>query len=111
MADLRSLQLVASQPGDRANRAGNEKEAVRVFERDRSQQFGELSDQCDARKIVVAQRRVAGVARQKHFVASSAWKIVLPVSKRTVLESRVDADFVFFISKLGQLASRQAEAP
>ncbi len=110
---LHALQalLVAREPGDRADRAGAEEEAVRVAKRPAREVLRERGHQHQSREIVVRHRRVAGVARDEHLVCGLARHESLGVGQRAVLERRVDADLVLALRKRLEPAVLKAEAP
>ena len=62
MDDLPKLILVTRQPGDRSDRAGDEKKAIAVARLKRLNLARQHRRDCDSREVVVSERRVANVA-------------------------------------------------
>src|SRR5690606_13958 len=67
VANPSDISLVRGQPGDRADRAGGEEEAVAVTRPASRQSLRQKREQRQPRAVVVGERRVANVSRKKGF--------------------------------------------
>ena len=77
--------LVAGEPGDGADRARDEEEAVRVAQRRvRAGRRASVGAQHHAREVVVGERRMAAVGGDQDLVARRAGEHELAVGERAV---------------------------
>ena len=111
MADSRRLLFIMSEPGNRTNSSRNEQKAVRQFTADAGQKFCQLGHKGHAGEIIIAERRVAGVAGEQHFLAALAGEEIFPVSKRAIFEAGVDAHFVVAVREFQQFMVTARQKP
>ena len=62
MDDMPKLVLVAREPGERSDRTGDEEKAIAVAGPKRLDMARQHRRDCNAREVVVSERRVANVA-------------------------------------------------
>ena len=84
--DAGSAALVAAQPCDCPDRAGNKQEAVRVAELERREKLRQVSGERHAGQIVVAERRMAGVTGEEKLLVRGARDLALAVREASIFE-------------------------
>src|SRR5712671_1205992 len=111
MPDPLSLLLVGRQPGDRADRTGDEYKAIGVAARSVAQQLRQGHRDRHTGEIVVAERRVADMRRHEHFSGVPAGKTILTVGQVAGCEGRVDTDVVLVVCQRLTLTIRETKTP
>ena len=102
---------IASEPGDRADRARGEQESVGEPGALAQAVARQLDGDGDAREVVVAEGRMADVGGDQDLLVALALDPELAVAERARSEARVDADLVARLGQRVALALREAEAP
>ena len=112
MLDPRDARFVARQPGDRADRARNEQEAVRVSPRRApGQDPRQLGGHGNRGQVVVGQRRMADMAGDKNLVGARPRHVILAVGQAPRFQRGVDHHVVFAVDELVELVLAQAKPP
>ena len=103
---------VPGQPGDRADAAGGEQEAVAAAALGHGGQgFGEMDGDGDAGEVVVRQLGMADVARDDDLFGGRPRQQALSPGHRTVFERGVDEDLVLAVREGFKELVGQTEAP
>ncbi len=97
VADARGGFLISRQPGDGPDRAGNEQKPIGITKIASGKKLGQKGRDRQSGKIVIRERRMAGMAGNQNLVAGPAGQIALAVGQVPVFESGVDAHFVFAV--------------
>ena len=111
VTDAPDVLLVAREPDDRADGAGDEQQPVRVAERAGAEQTAERGEHRDPGQVVVRQRRMADMGREEHLFVARSGNEHFAVGERAGLERRVDADLVVTVLEPEQVVVGEAEAP
>ncbi len=111
VGDTSHSRLVFRQPGNRADRAGREHEAIPVLARAAGKRSRELAGDCDTAGIVIRQRGVANVREDDDLLGYATRQKALRVGEAPGLQIGVDAHLVVAFRKLEQVAMAQAESP
>ncbi len=111
MLDTANRGLIQGQPGDRADRARHEQKPVGIAQVPVSQILRQCRRDCDPRKIVVSERRMADVTRDEHLICGIACQTQLTIGQMARFQNRVDANFVFVLLQRNQLVMSDAESP
>src|SRR5581483_4210820 len=94
VTDSRHLLRIAREPRNGPDCAGDEQQPVGVPHITATEECPEVEDEGDPGQVVVAQGRVADVAREKHLARLPPGDDALAVCQRTVLKGGVDEDLI-----------------
>ena len=89
--------MILSEPSYRPDRAGNKKESIRVAKISPRKKVRQKGSDGKPGEVVIRQRGMTGVARNQNLVGRAAGQKTFAIRQEPILESGIDAYFVFAI--------------
>src|SRR5262249_53498912 len=94
MFDAGHSSFVTGQPGDCTDRPGSEQETICVACPQRCKAFCQVRQQRQSRAVVIGERWMADMGREKKFIVRLAAVELFSISQMTMFQGRVDEHLI-----------------